>query len=217
MSKVKAVLFDMDGVLIDAKEWHYEALNQALGLFGAGISRSDHVSTFDGLPTRIKLQILSETSDFPTELHDFINELKQKYTMQYVYEKCSPAFVHEYALSRLKGLGYKLAVCSNSVHRSVVTMMELSGLQPYLDALWSAENVTKGKPSPEIYIKAIQHFNIKPEEVVIVEDNENGIKAARASGAHCLEVREPSEVNFVNITNFIQKVEAVMEGALCEN
>ncbi|STK74080.1 2-deoxyglucose-6-phosphatase [Escherichia coli] len=49
---IKAILFDMDGVLIDAKEWHYEALNKALDLFGMKISRFDHLTTFDGLPTK---------------------------------------------------------------------------------------------------------------------------------------------------------------------
>ena len=57
--QIKAVLFDMDGVLIDAKEWHYEALNRALALFGMPISRFEHLTTFDGLPTRKKLEMLS--------------------------------------------------------------------------------------------------------------------------------------------------------------
>ncbi|MFN3234205.1 MAG: HAD family hydrolase [Gammaproteobacteria bacterium] len=209
--KIKAVLFDMDGVLIDAKEWHYEALNQALNVFGTSISRYDHLTTFDGLPTRNKLKILSETENFPTQLHKFVNTLKQKYTMQHVHNKCSPNFIHEYALSRLKHEGYKIAVCSNSIRNSIITMMELSGLMPYLDTIWSAEDVSEAKPNPAIYIKAIEHFQLTPEEVVIVEDNENGIKAARASGGHCLAVRDVSEVNFENITQFIKKTENIGE------
>lgn len=61
---IKAVLFDMDGVLIDAKDWHYEALNKALGLFGLGISRYDHLHTFDGLPTNVKLENVIRTTLF---------------------------------------------------------------------------------------------------------------------------------------------------------
>lgn len=56
---IKAIFFDMDGVLIDAKEWHYEALNRALELFGMPISQVDHLTTFDGLPTRKKLEMLT--------------------------------------------------------------------------------------------------------------------------------------------------------------
>ena len=57
-NKIKAVIFDMDGVLIDAKDWHYEALNKALRLFGLEITRSEHETTYDGLPTKDKLEIL---------------------------------------------------------------------------------------------------------------------------------------------------------------
>ena len=70
----------MDGVLIDAKEWHYEALNKALALFGYQISRYEHLVTYDGLPTRKKLEMLSMEQGLPVQLHSFINEMKQLYT-----------------------------------------------------------------------------------------------------------------------------------------
>ena len=76
MGKIKAVIFDMDGVLIDAKDWHYEALNKSLELFGMEISRYDHLVTFDGLPTKKKLEMLSLERGLPEELHNFINRLK---------------------------------------------------------------------------------------------------------------------------------------------
>jgi beta-phosphoglucomutase-like phosphatase (HAD superfamily) len=79
---IKAILFDMDGVLIDAKEWHYEALNLALNHFGYNINKESHLSTFDGLPTKEKLKMLSKVSGLPVGLHDLINTLKQKYTIQ---------------------------------------------------------------------------------------------------------------------------------------
>ena len=88
--RIKAVLFDMDGVLIDAKDWHYEALNRALELFGFAIERQAHLSTFDGLPTRRKLQMLSATQGLPVGLHGLINELKQAYTIELSYSKCRP-------------------------------------------------------------------------------------------------------------------------------
>ena len=77
--KIKAVLFDMDGVLIDAKEWHYEALNKALNLFGYNIERYEHLTSFDGLPTSVKLEKLTVEKGLPRSLHKFINEMKQKY------------------------------------------------------------------------------------------------------------------------------------------
>jgi HAD superfamily hydrolase (TIGR01509 family) len=203
---IKAVLFDMDGVLIEAKEWHYEALNMALGLFGMRISRHDHLTTFDGLPTRKKLEMLSIERGLPRDLHEFINEMKQRYTMEMVYTKCKPRFAQERALSQLKADGYKLAVCSNSVRATVSLMMERSGLAPYLDLQISNEDVSKGKPDPEMYLKAMHHFGLQPHECLIVEDNENGIKAARASGAHLLVVREVHETNLDNIRRRIHEI-----------
>lgn len=206
--KIKAVVFDMDGVLIDAKDWHYEALNKALEPFGKEISRYDHLVTFDGLPTKKKLEMLSLEGDFPMGIHNFINELKQQFTVEMVATRCKPTFQHQYALSRLKAQGYGLAVCSNSIRNSVRMMMEKSGLIEYLDFFLSNQDVKKGKPDPEMYIKAIEKFGIKPEECLILEDNENGIKAAVASGAHLLKVETVHDVSYFNIVQRIKEIEA---------
>ncbi|MGU9857786.1 MULTISPECIES: HAD family hydrolase [unclassified Pseudomonas] len=215
---IKAVIFDMDGVLIEAKDWHYEALNKALNLFGHTISRHEHLTTYDGLPTSRKLDILSVERDLPVELHQFINEMKQMYTMEIVYAQCKPTFVHQYALSSLKSQGYKLAVASNSIRNTVEVMMEKSRLDQYLDRKFSNEDVPNAKPAPDIYIKAIESFGLLPEECLIVEDNENGIRAARASGAHVLVVEDVADVNLDNITARIEQINAKapeLEEMLC--
>jgi HAD superfamily hydrolase (TIGR01509 family) len=205
--KLKAVIFDMDGVLIDAKEWHYETLNKALNLFGAEISRYDHLVTFDGLPTKKKLEMLSLEGGFPNGLHGFVNELKQQYTMEVVYTKCKPVFQQQYALSRLKAEGYHLAVCSNSIRKSVEIMMEKSALIEYLDFFLSNQDVKNGKPDPEMYNLAIKKLNLHPQECLIVEDNDHGLKAALASGAHVLKVENPGDVYYENIRSRINEIE----------
>lgn len=207
MPKIKAVIFDMDGVLIEAKEWHYEALNRALKLFGMEITRYEHLTTFDGLPTREKLKMLSLDRGLPQSLHGFINELKQQYTMEIVYSLCKPRFHHEYALSRLRNEGYRMAVCSNSIRNSIEVMMQKSALENYLEFYISNEDVKCGKPDPEMYNKAISKLKLEPKECMIVEDNENGIKAARASGANVMVVNEVDEVNYENIKNHISRFE----------
>jgi HAD superfamily hydrolase (TIGR01509 family) len=205
---IKAILFDMDGVLIDAKDWHYEALNRALGHFGYTISRESHLSTFDGLPTRQKLRMLSSSRGLPEALHDFLNALKQAYTLEISYQRCKPVFNHQYALSRLKKDGYKLAVCSNSVRQSIEAMMRLSSLSTYLDLIVSNQDVEKGKPDPEMYLKAMQSLNVEPNECLILEDNEHGIQAAVASGGHLLKIGVPDDVTYQAITTLISEVEA---------
>ncbi len=205
--KVKAVLFDMDGVLIDAKDWHYEALNEALGLFGLFISRYDHLHTFDGLPTKVKLKMLSEQYYLPEKLHPFINQVKQRKTMQKVHELCHPVFHHEYALSRLKNEGYRIAVCSNSIRKTIETMMECAALTRYIDLIVSNEDVTKAKPDPDMYNAAIEKFQLAPAECLVIEDNPKGVRAGLASGAHVLKVETTLEVNYTNIKRKIAEVE----------
>jgi beta-phosphoglucomutase len=207
--EIKAVIFDMDGVLIEAKDWHYEALNKALGLFGMEISRYDHLVTYDGLPTKKKLEMLSLERGLPTALHQFINDIKQIYTMEIVYAKCKPQFYHEYALSKLKKSGYKMAVCTNSIRNTMEVMLRKAALIEYLDFQISNEDVKHPKPHPQMYDVAIQKMGLLPEQCLIVEDNENGIKAAIASGAHVLKIEGIEEVNFQNISKEILRIKGL--------
>ena len=204
---IKAILFDMDGVLIDAKDWHYEALNRALRHFGFFISRESHLSTFDGLPTRQKLEMLTKSSGLPVGLHDFLNVLKQKYTIEISNALCRPTFNHQFALSRLKIDGYKIAVCSNSVRNSVQTLMVLSDLSKHIDYIVSNEDVSRGKPDPEMYLQAMDFLSVLPEECLILEDNDHGIQAALASGAHLMRIGVPDDVVYSEIKKVINSIE----------
>ncbi len=196
---IKAIAFDMDGVLIEAKDWHYQALNRALALFGCQISRHDHLTSFDGLPTRRKLQMLSAENKIPQDLHDFINDMKQLYTMELVATQCRPRFIHEYALSRLHAQGIQIAVCSNSVRATIDMMMQRAALDPYLAFTLSNQDVAHPKPDPEIYLKAISRFGVEPWECLVVEDHDNGVRAARAAGAHVLQVDSVDDVTYAVI------------------
>lgn len=208
MSKIKAVLFDMDGVLIDAKDWHYEALNKALAIFGMEINRYDHLVTYDGLPTKKKLEMLTLERGLPRALHDFINDMKQEFTFQLGYAKCRPTFNHQYALSHLKAQGYRMAACSNSIRKTMEVLFERAALTDYFDFYLSNEDVKEPKPHPEIYVTAIERLNLAPDQCLILEDNENGIKAAQAAGAHLLMVHDVHEVTLENIAKCISQIEA---------
>jgi beta-phosphoglucomutase len=206
---IKAILFDMDGVLIEAKDWHYQALNKALNHFGFNISRESHLSTFDGLPTRKKLEILSASGGLPVGLHNFINRLKQSYTLEISNTECKPTFNHQFALSRLKKDGYKMAVCSNSIRQSVEEMMRLSALASHLDLIVSNEDVNCGKPDPEMYLKAMTELDVLPQECLILEDNDHGIRAAIASQGHLLKIGVPDDVTYSSIKEKIAEIEAL--------
>jgi len=206
---IKGVIFDMDGVLIDAKEWHYEALNKALRLFGFEINHNDHINQFDGLPTKKKLEIISSVSNLPISLHQFINSLKQIYTMEFVYNRCKPNFLHENAIRNLKKDNYKIGLASNSVRDSVNLMLKKACLIEYFDIILSNEDVENPKPDPEIYQVAIGRLGLKPSEVLVIEDNINGIDSAKSAGAHLLVVKNVNEVNIDNIRKKITMLNAI--------
>ncbi len=198
-----SILFDLDGVLIDATEWHFAALNRALVLFGYQISRYEHLAEYNGLPTRTKLDMLSVEKGLPKVLHGLISRLKQTYTREEILRHCWPSFDKEYMLSRLKREGYRLAVCTNAVSESAELMLERAGLRQYLDFVISNEDVSRPKPDPEIYLAALDRLGISPREAVIIEDAPHGIEAARLSGANVLEVAGFAEVDYWRLRQFM--------------
>lgn len=204
---IRAIVFDMDGVLVDARQWHFQALNRALRLFGHQISDAEHESTFDGLPTRVKLSMLTEHHGLPLSLHAFINELKQAYTLEIVREHCRPNFLHEFALSRLKADGYRLALASNSIRETVDLMMSKTHLAQYLELTLSNEDVSAAKPNPEIYQQAVARLGVAAQECLVVEDNHNGVKAALAANTQLLKVSGVEDVTYDRIKARIEEID----------
>lgn len=207
MTRIACVLFDLDGVLVDATEWHYVALNRALALFGFDITRYEHLSDYNGLPTRKKLQMLSVEKGLPSALHDMLSRLKQVYTRDEILTRCRPVFEQEYMLSRLRREGYRMAVCSNSIRESLQMMIQQSGLDEYFEFLVSNEDVSRPKPDPEIYAAAMTRIGVRPTETIIVEDSPHGVEAARRSGAHVCQVSGFADVNYFKVRSAIDRVE----------
>jgi beta-phosphoglucomutase-like phosphatase (HAD superfamily) len=200
---IKNIIFDMDGVLIDAKEWHFLALNKALSLFGLTIDLEDHYKNYDGLPTSVKLNLLSKTKGLPLALHTLINQLKQKYTIDYGNRFCKPNFLHLMTLEKLKADGFKLALASNSIPETIKLFLTKAGIYDKFDLILSNKDVLNPKPNPEIYLKAISFLKATPKECLILEDNENGIKAALDSNANLMRINSIYDVDYFKIMDVI--------------
>ncbi len=192
---IKAILFDMDWVLIDAREWHYEALNQALELFWFTITRQEHENYYDWLPTHVKLRKLTEEKWLPESLHKFINQMKQQYTVDAIYNNSTVDFSKHVLLKKLKKKWLKIACCSNSIKNSIEMMLNKAMILDYFDLVLSNEDVKESKPSPQIYQLAMEKFWVTPEETVIVEDSPHGVEAARSSWARVIIVNNATEVH----------------------
>ena len=149
---IKLVVFDLDGVLIEAKQLHYEALNDALNLHAPNciISWNEHLSKFDGLKTKQKLEMLSKDKGLDRDLHNIVWEEKQRITNQ----KLKDIIPHSNLIELLKKLsedGFKIACCSNSIRKTVLTVLSKLDIIEYFDQILSNEDVKNSKPHPEIY------------------------------------------------------------------
>jgi beta-phosphoglucomutase len=191
----KAVLFDLDGVLVNMPDGHYEALNRVLRLFGVEIGKDEHATRLNGLPTRKKIEELERQGRLPEGLATFINDLKQQYTKEIIPQYCTPEYAKIILLTELKRQGYKLGCCSNSVRETLHLMLKSAHLFEYFDVIIGNDEVQHPKPHPEIYQTAFQYLGVAPHECIIVEDAPHGIAAARASGATVYEVRGVHDVD----------------------
>ena len=199
MNRVKAVVFDMDGVLIDAREWHYLALNEALNPFGFTITFEMQKTTFEGLPTKSKLDILSNEFGFPRELHSIVSKLKQDRTLRLASANCYPNVSHQILLERISRLGLKIGLYTNSIRETTNFMLAYAKLNHFLDKVITNEDVLEPKPSPEGYIRICRELEVNPNEVLVVEDGMYGIQAAKAAGCRVIKVSGPEEVSIEKI------------------
>ena len=197
---VKFIIFDLDGVLIDAKEIHYNSLNKALGEINESfvITWDEHLSIFDGLKTNEKLNLLTKLKKLPLEFHKQVWKRKQDLTLQ-MLEDITEQLNIVNTMKSLRDNGYKIACCSNSIRKSVFVMLSKIGVVEYMDLILSNEDVKNSKPHPEIYWKAMSMMNFLPEETLIVEDSPPGLLSANRSNAHVLRINKPIEISYNKI------------------
>ena len=203
---IKLILFDLDGVLIKAKDIHFRALNKALGEHYA-ITPEEHLGRYDGLPTRKKLDLLTEQKGLPLEMHDVIWINKQKLTLEMFSTDIHYSEQHRQLFKHLMDKGYMLGCCSNSIRRTVLTALARIGVIEFCDIIISNEDVDSPKPHPEMYWAAMSKMKVLPEETLIVEDNPHGLLAAVRSKAKVLRVTDPEDVTLEKIESKLIKQE----------
>ena len=206
---IKLVLFDLDGVLVDTKKIHFDALNEALMKYGyPAITYEEHLTKFDGLPTEDKLDMLGIQED----LVDKIQIHKQSVTY-YKLNTIKPDADITELFGNLKQRGYMIGVCSNAIDKTVHKCINMLELEEYIDIVQTTFDVTNPKPHPEMWWNAMTDFGMYPEECVIIEDSPKGLASAYHSGVpphQIIRVDSPDDIN-VNMLDRIEKGDPEMK------
>ena len=203
---INLIIFDLDGVLVDSKEIHFNALNLALDEFGDDymISRKEQDTIFEGLTTKGKLDILTKLKGLSPDLHEDVWSRKQDYTAK-LFESISQDkdLIDLFKFIRSNGIG--IAVASNSIRKTLNTCLQYLGVAELIDYSLSNEDVRLPKPDPQIYHKCMDYMMIDEDHTVIFEDSEIGLKAAIASGARVEKVENRKDLTLDRIERIINE------------
>lgn len=209
MHPIKAILFDLDGVLVNTRVLHYETFRDALQSVVPTkvLSWIDHEKEFDGLSTRLKIQKCIEKGWIQAKDGPELFQVKQRLTLERLPLTVRPRESLKLMLITLNNQGFRLFCCSNSVTATVVETLQLLGIREFFEAIYSNEHVQNPKPSPEIYQLAMKQCFLLKEECLIVEDSKVGRDAAYASGAHVLEVEDAEDLTFTLLREALFSIE----------
>ena len=205
---IRLIIFDLDGVLVDAKDVHYNALNSALAEIAGEqyvISREEHLARFDGLSTKVKLQILNIERGLDDFLNTAIEISKQRYTAKAIQQFEVDDRICE-ILRKLKNDGVVIAVASNSIRETIKLMLLRKGFMEYVDFFYSNQDVKHSKPNSEMYLQCMIKAGVSPKETIIVEDSPTGRKAATNSGAYMIPVKDSREVRYETIRKLMDSL-----------
>lgn len=204
----KLIIFDMDGVLIDACDWHRDALNIALKkICNYEIPLDDHYKIYNGLPTKVKLKKLSDLGFIDKNNFEEIENLKQEETINIIREKAQKDNSKIELMNYLKHSNLLIGCYTNSIRKTASMMLENIGVFNYLDIFVTNQDVKKPKPDPEGYNLCCSILKIDKQDTLIIEDSEKGFLAASAANIDFIKVKNATEVNINLFRSYYENID----------
>ena len=188
---IKAVIFDMDGVLVDSEPFHLEIEKRQFELNNLLISDDEH-HQYMGVASDVMWHEISKKHALEMAVEELIGQNKTE-SIRFFGEleqiPVMPGLVD--VLEQLTQKGYPMAVASSSFHEIIELILERTGLRKYFRHVVSSQEAGKSKPEPDVFLLAAQRLEVQPEDCLVVEDSKNGIKAAMAAGMKCIAYQGP--------------------------
>ena len=185
----RAVLWDMDGTLVDSAEYHWQAWRDTMSREGSPITYEQFRATFGQRNDSILRQWLGEKAT--SELIQRIGDAKEALYRQHVRQQgISPLPGALEWIHLLHGQGWRQAIASAAPRANIETILDVLHASEYFETVVSAEDVHRGKPDPEVFLTAATKLGVAPKHCIVVEDAEHGIQAARAAGMKSIGVSQ---------------------------
>jgi HAD superfamily hydrolase (TIGR01509 family) len=189
-----AVLWDLDGTLVDSGDYHWQSWRGTLDAENIGLTYEQFLASFGQKNDRILRGWLG--ADAAADRIERIADAKEAEYRRLAREGgLAPLPGAADWVARLKREGWRQAIASSAPRLNVEVMLEACGLAPFFDAIVSAEDVTAGKPDPQVFQTAAARLHASADRCIVVEDAAVGIEAARRAGMRCIGVGQGAALN----------------------
>jgi len=191
---IKAVIFDMDGVIIDSEPLHYEANKEIFSRLGIPVQDVPY-SNYIGVSNEEMWQDLKNTFSLPYSVNELVERQNNETIKHFKKSSLKPIDGIVELLSTLKNNNFKIGLASSSPKVLIEEVLSSLNLDKYFDVYASADHVAYGKPKPDLFIYTAGLLRVIPRECVVIEDSKNGVKAAKAAGMKCIGFINPNSMN----------------------
>jgi HAD superfamily hydrolase (TIGR01509 family) len=192
---IHAAIFDMDGLLLDTERLAFELLNELLQEYNLEVDRATY-GTFVGLPKDAFPAALGEALHLDSGAEDLCNRFYD--TVHERIHGSQPPLKNGAIeiLSELKGRAFPMALATSTYHQMAMPALRSTGIHSFFDHIITGDQIDRGKPAPDIFLKAAEHLQTDPASIVVFEDSPKGIAAAHSAGSRPIlipDLAEPSE------------------------
>jgi HAD superfamily hydrolase (TIGR01509 family) len=190
----RAVLWDLDGTLVDSEDYHWRSWRDAMAAEGIDLSYDRFLASFGLRNDRILRGWLGDSVD-PARIQRIGDAKEAEYRRLAEREGLTPLPGAAEWTARLHADGWHQAIASSAPRLNVEVMLGVLHLDRYFDAIAAAEDVTIGKPDPQVFLRAAEHLGVPPSRCIVVEDAPAGVEAARAGGMRSIGVSQTKQLD----------------------